>query len=97
MSGYGIAVFGLVKDRKHRTRACVGLQGEVDIRTNPAVFKFFTALQDEVHRYAITYMQKKKSKSMLSSELMAVEGVGKSRYKALMDKFKTLDNIKKRV
>ena len=95
VSGYGIAVFGLVKDRKHRTRACVGLQGEVDIRTNPAVFKFFTALQDEVHRYAITYMQKKKSKSMLSSELMAVEGVGKSRYKALMDKFKTLDNIKK--
>ena len=95
ISGYGIAVFGLVKDRKHRTRACVSLQGEVDIRTNPAVFKFFTGLQDEVHRYAITYMQRKKSVGMLSSELMTIEGVGQSRYRALMDKFKTLENIKK--
>lgn len=94
VSGYGISAFGLVKDRKHRTRACVSTKGEVDIRANPAVFKFFTNLQDEVHRYAITYMQKKKSGNMFSSELMAIEGIGKARYKALMDKFKTLDNIK---
>lgn len=95
VSSYGIAVFGLVKDRKHRTRACVSMRGEVDIRTNPSVFKFFTGLQDEVHRYTITYMQKKKSKGMVSSELMSIEGVGKSRYKALMDAFKTVDNIRK--
>ena len=95
ISGRGINVFGLVKDRKHRTRAIVSDRGEVDIRTNPSVFKFFTSLQDEVHRFAITYMQKKKSKSMLSSELMKVEGVGKEKYKALMAHFKTLDAVKK--
>ena len=84
----------MVKDRKHRTRACVSIKGEVDLRVNPAVFKFFTNLQDEVHRYAISYMQKKKSGQMFSSELMSVPGVGKARYKSLMDHFKTIDNLK---
>ncbi len=90
-----IKVFGLVKDRKHKTRAIVSKDGEVDLRTNPAVFKFFTLLQDEVHRFAITYMSKNKKTKMLSSELMGIEGVGKERYKALMDKFKTVEKIKK--
>lgn len=89
-----IEIFGLVKDRKHKTRGILSKNGEVDIRTNPAVFKFFTQLQDEVHRFAITYMQKKKGKSMLSSELMSVEGIGDKKYKALMEKFKTLDTLK---
>ena len=91
----GINIFGLVKDRKHRTRGIVSMNGEVDIRTNPTVFKFFTQLQDEVHRFAITFMQRKKEKSMLSSELMSIEGIGEGRYKALMNKFKTIDAIKK--
>lgn len=90
-----IKVFGLVKDRKHRTRGIVSVDGEVDIRTNPAVFKFFTLLQDEVHRFAITYMKTKKKTKMLSSELMNIEGIGKTRYKLLLDKFKTVDKIKK--
>ena len=94
VSSYGIAVFGLVKDKKHCTRACIGNHGEVDIRANPSVFKFFVNLQDEVHRYAITYMKNRKSGDMLSSELMSIDGVGKARYKALMDKFKTIDNIR---
>jgi len=91
----GIAVFGLVKDRKHKTRAIVSQKGEVDIRTNPSVFKFFTQLQDEVHRYSITYMQKRKGKAMLSSELMSIDGIGESKYKLLMDEFKTVSAIKK--
>lgn len=94
VSKRNINIFGLVKDRKHRTRACVSIKGEVDLRVNPAVFKFFTNLQDEVHRYAISYMQKKKSGQMFSSELMSVPGVGKARYKSLMDHFKTIDNLK---
>ena len=90
-----IKVFGLVKDRKHKTRAIISEAGEVDIRTNPAVFKFFTTLQDEVHRFAITYMQKKKQKQMFDSELMSIEGVGKEKYKLLLNEFKTVDKIKK--
>ena len=92
--GRDIKVFGLVKDRKHKTRGIVSVEGEIDIRTNPAVFKFFTLLQDEVHRFAITHMKNKKNKKMIDSELMKIEGVGKERYKALIDKFKTIDKIK---
>ena len=94
VSSYGIAVFGLVKDRHHRTRALVGVNGEVDIRINPSVFRLFTSLQDEVHRFAISYMHNKKSKEMVSGGLMSIPGVGKTRYKALMDVFGTVDAIK---
>lgn len=90
-----IPIFGLVKDKKHRTRGIVGINGEVDIRSNPAVFKFFTNLQDEVHRFAIGRMKNKKSKSMVESGLMQIKGLGKVKYKALMDKFKTVKAIQK--
>lgn len=91
----GVAAYGLVKDRKHRTRAAVGINGEVDLRVNPAVFKFFTELQDEVHRYAITFMHTRKTGRMLKSELTEIEGVGKARAKALMDAFGTVAKLKK--
>lgn len=95
ISSRGINVFGLVKDRKHRTRAIVSNGGEVDIRTNPAVYKFFTTLQDEVHRYAISYMQNTHKKKMVSGGLKSVKGIGPAKYKALMSHFKTVSAIKK--
>ena len=94
ISSRGINVFGLVKDRKHRTRAIVSSRGEVDIRTNPAVYKFFTSLQDEVHRYAISYMQSTHKKKMVSGGLKTVKGIGPAKYKALMSKYKTVNAIK---
>lgn len=94
VSRRGISVFGLVKDRKHRTRAIVSNRGEVDIRTNPAVFRFFTSLQDEVHRYAISYMHKTHRKKMVSGSIQSVPGIGPSKYKALMKAFKTVGAIK---
>lgn len=95
VSQQGIAVFGLVKDKKHRTRAIVSVHGEVDIRTNPAVYKFFTVLQDEVHRYAISYMHSGKSKKMVSGGLKSVKGIGPAKYKNLIKHFKTVSSIKK--
>ncbi len=94
ISKRGIAVFGLVKDRKHKTRAIVSKKGEVDIRTNPAVFRFFTQLQDEVHRYAISYMHSNKTKKMTSGGLKSVEGIGPAKYKNLIKHFKTVSAIK---
>lgn len=94
ISSRNIAVFGLVKDKKHRTRGIVGINGEVDIRTNPSVFKFFTSLQDEVHRFAITRMKNRKSKSMVDSPILKIDGIGETKYKALMDKFGSLEGIK---
>lgn len=82
-----ISGFGLVKDRSHRTRAVVSIDGEVEIRHNPQLYKFFTTLQDEVHRFSISYMHKTKSKQMLNSELMKIEGLGSKRYKKLMQRF----------
>ncbi len=95
ISKRGIAVFGLVKDRKHKTRAIISTKGEVDIRTNPAVFRFFTQLQDEVHRYAISYMHSAKSKKMVSGGLKSVSGIGPTKYKNLIKHFKTVTAIKK--
>lgn len=94
ISKRGIAVFGLVKDRKHRTRAIISTKGEVDIRTNPAVYRFFTLLQDEVHRYAISYMHSNKSKKMTSGGLKSVDGIGPAKYKNLIKHFKTVSAIK---
>ncbi len=94
ISQQGISAFGLVKDKKHKTRAIVSVHGEVDIRTNPAVYKFFTLLQDEVHRYAISYMHSKKSKKMVSGGLKSVEGIGPVKYKNLIKHFKTVAAIK---
>jgi excinuclease ABC subunit C len=52
-----IPLFGLVKDRRHRTRGLVSDAGELDLRSDPTLYAFFASLQEEVHRYAITYMK----------------------------------------
>ena len=94
LSKYEIKYFGLVKDRKHKTRAIVSSRGEVDIRTNPAVYRFFTSLQDEVHRYAISYMHRAHQKKMVSGGIQSIPGIGKVKYKALMKEFETVSAIK---
>jgi excinuclease ABC subunit C len=82
-----IPLFGLVKDRKHKTRGLVSLEGEVDLRSDPTLYGFFSALQEEVHRYAITYMKKKHSKKMVRSPLLDLEGMGPARLKKFKKAF----------
>ena len=82
-----IPVFGLVKDRRHRTRALVSNAGEMDLRTDPALFAFFASLQEEVHRFAITYMKKTHSKAMTRSPLLEIKGMGEARLKKLKKAF----------
>lgn len=82
-----IALFGLVKDRKHRTRGLVSFAGEVDLRSDPTLYGFFSALQEEVHRYAITYMKKKHSKKMTHSPLLDLTGMGPARLKKFKKAF----------
>ena len=87
-------LFGLVKDGRHRTRALVTPAGEeIGLSTAPVWFKFFTELQDEVHRYAISFMHRRKSKKMTESELTGIPGVGPKRMKLLFEHFKTIDAI----
>ncbi len=90
-----VPLFGMVKDTKHRTRAIASFGGDISIKSNKSAFNLVTSIQDEVHRFAISYHKKRRSASMLSSELLGIEGVGKARATALFKHFKTLSAIKK--
>ena len=92
--GINVPLFGMVKDDKHRTRAIVSDSGEIAIRPNQSVFSFVTSIQDEVHRFAIGYHHQSRKKSMKSSTLTKIEGIGEVRAKALLKYFRTLENIK---
>ncbi|MBQ2754623.1 MAG: excinuclease ABC subunit UvrC [Clostridia bacterium] len=89
-----IPLFGVVKDDKHKTRAVVGTDGEVSISPTSSVYKFLYTIQEEVHRFAISFHRKKRSKSMVNSVLLEISGIGPAKQKALLKHFKSLKNIK---
>ena len=89
-----IPVFGMVKDTKHRTRAIAYDGGEIEINSHRSAFTLVSTIQEEVHRFAITYHRTKHKKSSFSSSLLKVEGIGEAKAKALMKHFKTISAIK---
>lgn len=89
-----VPLFGMVKDSKHRTRAIATGGGDIAIKANEAAYRLVTAIQDEVHRFAIGYHKKLRSKKMLNSELTAINGVGQAKAAALLKHFKTMKAIK---
>ena len=89
-----VPVFGMVKDGKHKTRAIATGGADIEIKANRAVFSFITAIQDEVHRFAISYHRKKRSQKMLGSSLTEIPGVGEKTAKALIKHFKTVSAVK---
>lgn len=89
-----VPVFGMVKDSKHRTRAIATTGGDISIKANRRCYTLITAIQDEVHRFAIGYHKKLSSKNLLTSELTAIPTVGKKRAEALFKHFKTISKIK---
>lgn len=89
-----IPVFGMVKDSKHRTRAIATNGGDIDIKANQKTFSFITAIQDEVHRFAISYQRKLQSKKLLNRELTQINGIGKKKAAVLLKHFKTISKIK---
>lgn len=82
-------IIGLSKDSHHRTnQILVGFPPKVvGIGKSDAVFRFFTRMQDEVHRVAITFHRNKRSKSMITSELDAIKGIGPKAKEALFKQF----------
>ena len=90
--GLDIPVFGMVKDDNHRTRAIVSADGEIALRPNRSVFTFVTGIQDEVHRYAISFNRQQRKKA-LGSSLEEIPGIGKKRAKELLRYFRTIKNI----
>ncbi len=92
--GVDVAVYGMVKNAKHRTKALVGINGEIEIKPTKAVYNLITKIQDETHRFAITYHQTKRSNAMVSSSLLQIEGIGAQKAKNLLKHFKTISAIK---
>lgn len=89
-----IPVFGMVKDSKHRTRAITSNGGDIAIKSTRKVYTLVTNIQDEVHRYAISFNRNRMKKNMLESELLNISGVGKGRAKNLIAHFKSISKIK---
>ena len=92
--GINVPVFGMVKDNKHRTRAIAFDGGEIEINSHRSAFTLVSNIQEEVHRFAITYHHNKHKKSALSSSLLTIEGIGNAKAKALLKHFKTITKIK---
>ncbi len=93
--GIEIAIFGMVKDDRHRTRALVTPDGrEIGIQGNPAVFSFIGRIQEETHRFAITYHRQLRSKRVRGSQLDEIAGIGEKRRIKLLKHFKSIAAIK---
>lgn len=92
--GVNCPLFGLVKDSRHRTRAVATGEGEIALSKNRSAFNLATAIQDEVHRFAITYQAKKHRKNAYQLELTKVKGVGDKKAAKLITTFKTKEAMK---
>ncbi len=81
-----VPLYGLVKDGHHRTRAITADGGELAVQSHRAAYTLVSAMQEEVHRYAIGYHRQKRSRK-ISTTLTAIPGVGETRAKALLRHF----------
>ena len=90
-----IIVAGMVKDDRHRTRGLFVDEKEVDLKERPALFRYVTTIQDEVHRFSIDYHHGLRNKSMQKSILDDAPGIGERRKKALLSRFGSIENMRK--
>jgi excinuclease ABC subunit C len=90
-----IPVCGMVKDDKHNTRGIIYNNEEVIADSRSNVIKLITRIQDEVHRFAITYHRSLRNKRVLHSLLEDIPNVGEKRRKELLKKFESIENIKR--
>lgn len=93
--GLDIPLFGMVKDDKHRTRAIATGGREIQINNLQAAFNLVTKIQDEVHRFSVSFMHSKHKKKTYSSELLTVKGIGEKKAAKILMKFKTRDNLRR--
>ena len=89
-----IPVCGMVKDDFHRTRGLYYQNEIIDFPKNSEAFRMVTRLQDEAHRFAITYHKALRGKEQVHSVLADIKGIGPARRKSLMKYFKDIGKIK---
>ena len=92
--GLSIPTYGMVKDDRHRTRALVTAAGdEITISAVPSVFALIGTIQEETHRFAITYQRTLRSRRMKASGLEDIPGIGEKRRQALLKEFRSVKAI----
>ena len=94
--GLNIAIAGLAKDDKHRTNELLfGFPPQVvGMKTDSTLFRLLTQIQDEVHRFAISFHRDKRSKRQTVSELDEITGIGPKTKEVLLKHFKSVKRIK---
>lgn len=92
--GLDIPVCGLVKDDFHKTRGIIYNNEEINLEVDSEVFRLIYAIQEEAHRFAISYHRSLRSKDMFKSELDDIKGIGDKRKIALLKHFQSIESIK---
>ena len=93
--GLSIPVFGLFKNDKHQTKGLIGKDGEVyDLSEKKSLFFLLVRMQDEVHRFAISFHHQKRSKNFTKSILDDIEGLGPKRKQLVLDHYLDIDSLK---
>ncbi len=91
--GVDVPIFGMVKDKFHKTRTITDGENEISIAKDNLIFSFIYKIQEEVHRYTFSKMDAARRKRMKKLELTNVSGVGEAKAKAIYEKFKTTDKL----
>lgn len=89
-----VVLYGLVKDEKHRTRAIAAEGEEIQINANKKLFSLLTNIQDEVHRFSLSFQQQTHKKKTYELELTKIKGIGEAKALALIKHFKTKQALK---
>ncbi|MBR3998635.1 MAG: excinuclease ABC subunit C, partial [Clostridia bacterium] len=92
--GLDIPVFGMVKDEHHKTRTLTDGEGEIDIARQQDVFRLIYGIQEEVHRFTVSRMTNAKRKTLKTSSLEKIKGIGPAKSRALHDRFRTITAMK---
>ena len=92
--GVEIPTFGMVKDDFHKTRALCDEEREISIAREQSVFSLIYRIQEEVHRYSVSRMDTAKRKTLTTSSLEKIDGIGKAKAKALLTYFGGLSKVR---
>jgi excinuclease ABC subunit C len=90
-----IPLFGMVKDNRHRTRAIAESGGEIAISGSKSAFYLVTQIQDEVHRFSVTYQRKKHKATSLETGLTSIKGIGEKKAAKLFTAVKSKEELQK--
>lgn len=93
--GIEVPIWGMYKDERHRTKGLTDGKNEIELVRTSAIYRFVAGIQEEVHRFSISYHRSLRDKKMTQSILDDIPGIGAKRKKALLSHFLSVENIKK--